>query len=591
MTQQDVSDAQIDRARIDGGFSFAIAAFILGFGLLAVLERIGLPDEMLRSGVIALIFSGLAIVALLLRTMRPVDFYAGGRRLPGAYAGVAFAGMVLGLFLPFLPPGQQGISFASVATGFCIGVLWALFATGPALRRSGAYSITDLIVSRFPTILIRGPVVLIIGFCAACVALGGYEIALHSFVAATGLDRRLGCAILGGLIILLIVPAGLSGVIWVAAAAAIVMVSALILPLGLDLLSGLPLAVPIFGDHALWTKATTQFAALTGMSPRAPLQLSVIIATGLGLATLAPLFGAAVASRDEGEAWRSGLVGMVWLALGALLITTTLAGATLALETTVGNRVATALPHSILAASARGDITICGIHTSDPIVLDFACDAKAENGQLRPAWQDMRTDASYLLQSLPRLRGSEPTLARLAAAFMIVLGTGLAAAGLQTLITALGHDILHPKRRKFGPVSRRLAFTRALAIGFVILASYWLAGRAGDVRTLFGLALMLSAALVAPILTLALIPGTTSVSAFTALCVAAFVTVHFLIFDAAVMPPHELATDAIFAAFDGLAVGLFVTLLPKVFLPDGFASKQKAAGADAPQRPSGRVPD
>lgn len=562
MNQHDSSDAQIDRARIDGGFSFASATFALGLGLLAVFERIGLPDKLLRIGLIALIFAGLVVVCLFLRTMRPIDFYAGGRRLPGLYAGLAFVGVALGLLLAFLPSSASGIGFASVGAGFGVGCLWALFATGPILRRSGAYSLADLIASRFPHLLVRVPMVLLIGFCAACIALGGYEIALRGFVAATDLDRQLSTIILGSLLVLLIVPAGLSGVVWTAAAATVVTMAALILPLSLDLFSGMPLALPIIGDPAAWTQAATHFAALTGASKQTAFEPSLVIAIGLGLATLAPLFGAAIASKDESAAWRCGFVGMIWLGLGALLIAATLAGATLAIEPAVNGRLPSALPSAIVAASGRGEIAICGVYAREPAALTRAC--AATDGPAQPLhMRDLKADSTYLLESLPLLRGAEPTLARLAAAFMIVLGMAIAATGLQCLVTALSHDILHPRRRRYAVVSRRLAISRLLTIACSLLASLWLAGRSVDPRALFTLALMLSAALVAPLLALTLMPRPTSLGAFAALCVAAFVTAHFLLFDAAVMPPGELATDAIFAAFDGVAVGLFISFLPK----------------------------
>ena len=252
---------------------------------------------------------------------------------------------------------------------------------------------------------------------------------------------------------------------------------------------------------------------------------------------------------------------MAWLALVAVLAAASIAASTLALDAGVSGRAPAKLPSAIIAASGRGEIAVCGVRTRDPAVLTRSCAATAGPGQpLRI--DDLEADGDYLLESLPALRGSEPTLARLAAAFMIVLGMGLAASGIQFVITSLGHDILHPRQR-FGPVSRHLAITRLLAIAFIVLASLWLAGRSVDACWLFTIALMLSAALVTPLLALALTPRAMSSSAFAALCVAAFVTVLFLRFDAAVMAPGELATDALFAAFDGLAVGLFVSFLPK----------------------------
>src|SRR5665213_2105027 len=229
--------------------------------------------------------------------MRPADFYAAGHRLPAPYAGIVFAGSVFGLFLPFLPPLPAGASTTSVAEGFALGAILALFVTGPILRRSGAYSFAGFIASRFPNIMVRGPAVLVMVFCAACFALGGFEIALRSFTAAAGVDRGIGAAGLGGLLIVLIVPAGLSGVVWFCAAAAIVTLTALALPLGVSLLSGLTLAVPVFGDSALWSKAVADIATLTGSDSGAELQITVAIA--LGLVALAPLFGGSIAARDE----------------------------------------------------------------------------------------------------------------------------------------------------------------------------------------------------------------------------------------------------------------------------------------------------
>ncbi|MHB8885923.1 MAG: hypothetical protein ACYC5H_12770 [Methylovirgula sp.] len=563
MNQQDRPDSQIDRTRIDGGFSFAVAALALGLGLLTILERIGLPDEVLRIGVIALIFAGLIITVLFLRTMRPIDYYAGGRRLPATYAGLAFAGVALGVFLPFLPPSSIGIGLSSASAGFGIGCLWALFAAGPILRRSGGYSFGDLIASRFPHLMVRVPIVLVMGFCAGCIALGGYEIALRGLIAATGAERTLGAPIVAGLLILLIVPAGLSGIVWTAAAATVITTLALILPLGRDLLSGAPLAFPIFGDQAIWTQAVAHFTVLTEASRQTAFRPGLVVAIGLGVATLAPLFGATIATRDEGAAWRSGLIGIIWLALGALLMAATIAGATLALQNAVGDRPPAALPRAILAASAQGDIAICGVYSSDPVVLDLACSANTGSDQPQPAWKHMRTNAGYLLRSLPFLRGSEPTLTRLAAAFMIVLGIATAASGVQFLATVLSHDILHPKRRQFAVVSQRLAITRLLTIAFSILASHWLARHGVDVQVLFTLALMLSAALVTPLLVLALMPQPTSMGALAALCVAGFVTAHFALFGTMTTSADELAANAIFAAIDGIAVGLFVTFLPK----------------------------
>jgi hypothetical protein len=316
----------------------------------------------------------------------------------------------------------------------------------------------------------------------------------------------------------------------------------------------------VFGNAALWSKAAADIATMTGSVSGSDLQITIAIA--LGLVSLAPLFGGSIAAEDEKTARRSGATGVLWLMLGAFLVTATVAGSALTFGATASGQMPKDLPASILTASGRGEIAICGTHASDPAALTFACAAKASPG-LPLRLNDFKVSGDYLLKSLPALQGSEPTLARLAAVFMIVLGMGIAASGVQFIVTSLGHDILHPKRRRRGPITRRLAVARLSAAGLVVLASLWLAGHSVDARRLFVLALMFSAALVTPLLALALMPRVRSMSAFAAFCVAGFVTAHFMLVDAARMSPGELASNAIFAALDGLAVGLFVSFLQR----------------------------
>lgn len=562
MTQQDFSDVQIDRARIDGGFSFALAAFLLGLGLLAILDRVGMPDEVLRVGVLGLIFSGLVVIAVSLRTMRPLDFYAGSRRLPASYAGIVFAGAAFGLFLPFLPPLQNGISFSSVAIGFCLGFLGLLFGAGPLLRRSGAYSFADFIIARFPSLSVRFPLVLLIAFCGGCVAVGGFEIAIRGLIATAGAERLFAAIFLGSVLTLFIVPSGLAAVIWISAAAAIVMVAALALPLFYGTLLGFPLALPIFGDQLAWTRALGELASVTGADPQAGFELPIVIAFGIGVALLPPLFGAAVATRDESTAWRTGLAGTLWLLIGALLIAATLAGAILALKTDVSGRLPPHLPSTLLDVSGRGQVAICGLTSDNPDILNRVCALRKGTGQPLQL-SDISAHGIDLLTVLPGLRGSEPTLSRLAAAFMIVLGVALAAAGTQNLVTSLCQDLLHPARRLLGPVSRRLAVARGVAMLFIVAMSVALATRQADPRFFFTLAVMLTTALVAPLLVLAFVPRATTKAAFAALCVGAFVMTHFFVYSAPDLPLGKLATDAAFAATDGVAVALFICFMPK----------------------------
>lgn len=563
VTQQD-TDASLVRTRIDGGFSFALAAFAIGLGLLALLERVGLPDIALKSCVGVLVFSEFLITAALLRTMRPGEFYAG--TLPPPYAGLAYAGIAAGLFLPFLPPLSEGVGFNSLAAGFVIGLIGAAFVTGPYLRHCGASSVVDLAASRFPHPLARVAVALIVALAAALVTIGGYGVALRAFLAATGTSPTLGVAVLGILLVLLIVPGGLSGVIWLAVGTAVVTLAAL----------GLPLALSAPHETTPFSVAIARFGEVSGAGQHLPIEPAIVAVLALGLATLAPLFGPMLGSRDRASTLRSGFFAFVFVALIAALAALTMARSSLALDAALVGHAPAHLPADILAASERGAISICGLHSDVVSEIAAACGSEADsNGVLR--LQDVGADARYLLENLPLLRHSGPTQAGLATVFAIALGIGVAAAGIQSFATSLGHDIFARKRRRFGPASRRLAYARGLALLLIAAAAAALANGIDDPWLCIALALTISATLVAPLVGLTVIQPATSFGALAALSVAAFVISIYAFTHHGPWPPDEVARNAIFAALDAFLAGVFVSLLRRKLPAAGPEAKAPSA--------------
>lgn len=553
MTQQDI-EASSARARIDGGFSFTLAVFAVGLGLIAVLERVGLPEQALKLCVCALILGGFVLIAAIMRSMRPVDFHAGGRILPAPYAGLAYAGLSAGLFLPFLPPLPAGLGLNSLVAGFAAGLILCVLATGPYLRRSAAFSPADFIGSRFPDPFARSAIAVIAAICAALVAIGGYAFALRAFLAITGASHGLGAAVLGIVLVLLIVPSGLSGVIWVAAGAAVVTMAAL----GLPILS-------MLREPTSWMATATRFSAMTGANPRASLDLPVMIALALGLAALGPLLGPAVAGCDGTRARRSGFFALLLIAVTAVLGAMTMAGSTAALDAAFAGRDLGKLPADLFAANENGGMSICGIRPGTSNVIVGSCTAKNGSAGLRP--QDNVVSAEYLLQSFPSLRRQSGVLASLAAVFAVTLGLAVAAAGAQSFATSLGHDLLYSKRRHSGPASQRLAIARALAILLIGFCSAWPASGSADPRLLITLALTVSATLLTPLLALSLVAAATSFDALMALLVAALMIARFALSDSKGWTPNGLASEVIFAAAAGLSAGIILSFLHGRGLP------------------------
>ncbi|HEY1735334.1 MAG TPA: hypothetical protein VGG12_01680, partial [Methylovirgula sp.] len=423
------------------------------------------------------------------------------------------------------------------------------------------YSFADAIGVRFPLTVIRLPIVLLVAFCAACVALTGFEIAVHHLSIALMVDRGTSAGLVGFMIVILLVPAGLSGVIWGSVAALIVTIAATALPLLMGVVLNQSEAIPVIGSPHLWTRAVADISAETGAETGLGLQMPVVIAFALGISVLTPLFNGVIATRSAASAWRSSLSGGFWLVGGGILLAATIASAALTLEHDVVGKTPADLPTFLVNASEAGHLTICGQNTANRTLLTQACAKTGAAKALRLS--DIAVRGDDLLASLPALRGSEPTLSRLASAFAVLLGIGLAAAGLQSFITALANDFANPARRQLGPVSRRLAVARGLAIAFVVIAGIRLSNQSLDARFLLILAVMLSAGLIAPLVALTFLPRASSLGALAALCVATFVMVHFFTTYKAPLHLVEFATDAVFAATDGFFVALFIAFLPK----------------------------
>ena len=74
--------------RFDGLAVFAGAAFALGLGLIAALERVGAPDGFVEALGPLLAFVGLCVVGIATRAPSLPDFLAARRSTPRSMAGL-----------------------------------------------------------------------------------------------------------------------------------------------------------------------------------------------------------------------------------------------------------------------------------------------------------------------------------------------------------------------------------------------------------------------------------------------------------------------------------------------------------------------
>ena len=491
--------------RGDGRFGFAIAAAASILALLAVIERAGVPVAVLR--VLALLAGAMALLVIGAgaRTMRVSTFYAAGRAVAPRHAGLALAGLGLALVLPLAPPNGGGLATAGVLAGFACGLAGAALVSGPLLRKAGATSLAEYVCLRFSHGAVRlaaGALTAVVGFA---VALAGLAAATSTLAAFAGLPRPTAAALASLLAAALLLPGGLSGALWGAAAA-------FVLPLALLAVSLIVLltgdGLPGVGD-AQWTQA---LASLGGpnLDPDAARWGGAFLvpALTLGFAAAAPLFGPAAACANRAAAQRAGGIALLWAALA------------------VGMACLAATATAVFIANDAGQSA-----APMPLFSGFAA-----------------------------IVGEPFVLSGLLPLGIAGLGVALGAAGLHVAAAALGNDIIHSVRDRAAMSSRRLAITRALTLAAAILCGIVIVTGAPEARRLAGFALSLAGIVCAPLLALTIWPRAGSRDALLLIGVGVAATAGAALFGPRTTLPERpdlVVGGAILALAAGIA-GSFV---------------------------------
>ncbi len=495
----------LERAAIDGRVSFAMAAFAIGAGLVALLDRIGVPERIVQLLGPFLTLAGLCLIGLLLYSVRIARFYAAGRAVPPPYAGLATAALTLGLSLPFLPPLAGNIPLPALIGGLAAGLLAAALVTGPILRKTGAFSLPDLIAGRFPQTSVRLGIIAAVGAAAFMIALAGYESAISAVVHGLGTNRHAASALVAFVLIMIIVPGGMAGLVWAATGAAGVVVAAMCLPLAMVLIGGEAIPLPVAGDHAGWQRAMERIGEWHDSAQWDHGAGLVTVALALGTGCLAPLLSPAITASDSRAARRSGYAAILWIAAIATIVLATMALSTILLDNYLTGQRPGGLPPFIYSASGSGVLRICGAHVSTPEQLTAACQA-AGLGDAVLRSGDFVPRGRWLLLGMPDLYGYAVAFSGFIAAGVISVSLVLASSGFQAFGTVVGHDGFYRVRDSSALTSRRLAMTRIVMIAAVGAGGVFLAYRQTDARILIGLATLFSTVSIAPLLALALWP-------------------------------------------------------------------------------------
>ena len=303
------SASPAEHERAHGLAVFAAATFLLGMGLIAVLERVGAPNGFVQALGPLLALLGVCVIGVLTRAPNLLDFLAARRSAPTFYGGLAFAATAAGLVMA-MASASGGVS-SLPWRGVILGLAGAALLVAPALRGAKASAPADLLATAFPAALTRVVLALALAAAGLLTAIAGFELATDTLVGAIGSDRRFAEALVMLTLALSIVPGGFKGLVWsdaacgggalliaaVGAGVAILMMPSPFAPLATLVNSGL--AEPVLGgpDSAIWEE----------------------IATATAIAGFFALTPPAIGARTIGQARRIGFAGLVFAGAGLAL--------------------------------------------------------------------------------------------------------------------------------------------------------------------------------------------------------------------------------------------------------------------------------
>ncbi len=211
-------------------YTFGFVAFV---GVIAVLERMGMPR--LWVGVTFLLATvGLyAAIGIISRTTDEAEYYVAGRRVPAMYNGMATAAdwmsaaSFIGLAGTLYLQGYNGLAYVIGWTG---GYVLVALLLAPYLRKFGQYTIPDFLGTRY-----GGNAVRLIGVFAAILCSFVYLVAQIYAVGLitsqlTGVDFVIGIFLgLGGVLVCSFLG-GMRAVTWTQVAQYIILLIAYLVP-------------------------------------------------------------------------------------------------------------------------------------------------------------------------------------------------------------------------------------------------------------------------------------------------------------------------------------------------------------------------
>jgi len=485
--------------------------------LLAILEQIGVPDQIIGYLFVFLTLAVYAVIGVLSRTMQVSEYYVAGRRVPAFYNGMAtgadwmsaasFVGMAGSLFLL----GYDGLAFVLGWTGGY--VLVAIF-VAPYLRKFGAYTVPDFLSERFGGNFARFLGVIVLVACSYTYVTA--QIYGTGLIASRFLGMDFTVAVYVGLIGILLCSmlGGMRAVTWTQVAQYIVLIVAYLVPI--IILSsqkyGIPLPQLTYGSAIQEIAAREQEMIQTGLATAAALKphttpfltydplnyFGLIFCLMVGTASLPHILMRYFTTPSVREARVSVAWSLFFIFLLYFSAPAYAAFSKLEVYTQVIGQQLTAFATDpslswVITYGKLGLIKICGADAISPEAIVAACQKVANHpGLLR--LQDFSINTDVIVLSTPEIAGMPYVIAGLVAAGGLAAALSTADGLLLAIANALSHDVYYKMIDRHAPTARRLFIARILLLVVAIAAAYTASTKPADILAMVSWAFSLAAA-------------------------------------------------------------------------------------------------
>ncbi|MGL5116124.1 MAG: sodium:solute symporter family protein [Beijerinckiaceae bacterium] len=495
-----------------GGF----VAFII---LIAILERAGVPNNILGYMFMGFTILVYAIIGIISRTAEVGEYYVAGRKVPAFYNGMAtgadwmsaasFIGMAGSLYLL----GYDGLAFVLGWTG---GYVLVAVLIAPFLRKFGAYTVPDFLSARYGGNLARICGVVVLLACSFTYVTA--QIFGTGLIAQRFLDMPFEWAVMVGLLGILVCSmlGGMKAVTWTQVAQYIVLIVAYLIPV--VWLSAKKFGIPVpqltYGGVIEQITQLEQKFIKEGLAPAGMKQhvapftsyspanyFWLIFCLMVGTASLPHVLMRYFTTPSVKEARISVAWSLLFIFL--LYFTAPAYAAFSKLEvysTLIGKNLAD-MPAWVFSWGKLGLVTVCGKAAASLDAIKASCAAiQGHAGILR--WQDLGINTDVVVISTPEIAGLPYVITGLVAAGGLAAALSTADGLLLAIANALSHDVYYKMINPNAPTKQRLIVSRVLLVIVALLAAYTAAQRPADILAMVAWAFSLAAGGLFPALVL-----------------------------------------------------------------------------------------